>query len=270
MEFIKEKKDWSSEYELRQFIDTATRWDIDAIYNTRKDKPFHIFFEPYINDARENYERFSKQLGDHLSDSKNWKSTEIYLKNKFLQMIDQYIEWYNEHKKELSKFQPHCPYTFMLSIIEMTKDEILMYFPELGQTLHQSLSIEQKKNTINSSRQTIKNTFHFMQFDDPREHKKILNGTDFDNLINFDNNFTEPNIKQPIENINTAKGNVFYTFIKLFDELHPSHKRPESLYKLIKSCFYKYRDDKISNIKKIKKPQYYDDLRRQYTISVKT
>lgn len=123
--------------------------------------------------------------------------------------------------------------------------------------------------SLNFSNQSLYNAieaaFSFMQGIDPRKHKRILDEEDFYKLIDwvyyfFDNNFNLPTIDQPIEKINTNKGNAQYAFIELFKKLHPSHTKPDSLFLLIKSCFQEYRNDNIENIKKCKKPQYYDEL----------
>ena len=81
--------------------------------------------------------------------------------------------------------------------------------------------------------------FEWMQVNDSRKHKLILNENDFEKLIDyvtyyFDNNFSLPKIDQPIKKINTAKGNVVYTFMKFFKDEYPSHTRPDSLFELIK------------------------------------
>ena len=112
-------------------------------------------------------------------------------------------------------------------------------------------------------REKVMEHFGFMLGIDLRKHQKILTDTDFDNLIDwityyFENDFTLPDVEKPIKSINTAKGNVLYTFVILFVELHPSATRPDSLYELIKRCFHQYRDDKIDNIKKTKKPPFYE------------
>jgi len=123
---------WSSEYELRQFIDTARRWPIKGVYEDRTEKrPFSIFTEDLKN-ARENFELFSNQLNKKLTDNKNWKAIGIDLEHRFLQMLNQYINWYADNKKETEIFGSYNPYELMLSIIESTKKEILKYFPGLS------------------------------------------------------------------------------------------------------------------------------------------
>lgn len=114
-------------------------------------------------------------------------------------------------------------------------------------------------------RDKIKSAFKWMTGNDPRKHKLILDENDFEKLVDwitfyFDNNFSLPKIDQPIKKVNTAKGNVVYTFMKFFKDEFPSHKRPDSLFEFIKYCFYEYREDNIENLKKIKEPQFYSDL----------
>jgi hypothetical protein len=37
---------------------------------------------------------------------------------------------------------------------------------------------------------------------------------------------------------------------------------PDSLFELVKACFYEYRSDSVANLKKTKEPQYYSDLNK--------
>jgi hypothetical protein len=114
-------------------------------------------------------------------------------------------------------------------------------------------------------RDKVKNAFKWMTGNDPRKHKLILDENDFEKLIDwityyFDNKFSLPEIDQPIKKVNTAKGNVVYTFMKFFKDEFPSYTRPVSLFELISCCFYEYRKDKIENLKKTKEPQFYSEL----------
>ena len=122
---------WYSEYELRQFIDMAIRWSIKGVYADKTEhKPFSIF-DIYIKNSRYNFELFSTQLKNKLTENSNWKAFEIDLKDRFLGMLNQYIKWYALNKKETEKFIPYNPYELMFGIIESTKKEILKYFPDL-------------------------------------------------------------------------------------------------------------------------------------------
>ena len=124
---------------------------------------------------------------------------------------------------------------------------------------------QESEPQISNVSNDIESAFSFMQQNDPRKHKRIISDDDFDSLMKwityyFENNFTIPEIDNPIKVINTNKGNVVYTFIKIFKELHPTKTRPDSLFELIKLCFYDYRNDNISNYKKQKEPQFYSEL----------
>jgi hypothetical protein len=113
--------------------------------------------------------------------------------------------------------------------------------------------------------QTVKRYFAYTLEQDDRTHKQVLAEKDHSNLIKwvayfFENRFELPKIKNPIKKVNTTKGNIFWTFKRLFNELHPSKTRPDDLYILITKVFYEYRDDKIENIKKLGKPNYYSGI----------
>lgn len=123
---------WYSEYELRGFIHTATRWNIDLCYEAKNDKHPYGQFTNEVYHARENFEKFATQLNRKLASAGNWKSIELDLNSRFIVMINRYIDWYTENKSKLEKFQPYCPYTIMLSVIESTKNEIQKYFPNIG------------------------------------------------------------------------------------------------------------------------------------------
>jgi hypothetical protein len=135
---------WYSEYELGQFIDMALRWSIEGIYKDRTEaRPFSVFTNK-VENARANYDKFCSQLNKKLTQNPNWKAIELDLNQKFLPMLNQYLQWYETNKKEFEKFQPYCPYTLMLTIIESTKQEIIKYFPEIAnQYLNNMDSFEQ-------------------------------------------------------------------------------------------------------------------------------
>lgn len=120
---------WKSEYELRQFIDIATRWKITGVYASRTAENPYSIFDYDVKTARENFELFSNQLREKLSENANWKAIEIDLKDRFLKMINLYTEWHQSHKKETEIFGQYNPYSIMFSIIESTRKEILKYFP---------------------------------------------------------------------------------------------------------------------------------------------
>ena len=127
-----ENEQWKSEYELRGVIDIATRYEIESIYKSSRISNNHFsLFNPFLTTARENFDSFCYQLREKLANTQNWKPIEIDLKNRFLVMINQYLEWYEINKKETEKFEPYNPYNLMFNIIERTKNEILKYFPDI-------------------------------------------------------------------------------------------------------------------------------------------
>ncbi len=167
---------------------------------------------------------------------------------------EEYINSENEINKRIIQYL-QTQYNWMVEVLErIIKMEKQPSPIDKGDT--------DKKLTM---RQKVEDAFSFMQNTDPRKHKLILNETDFDKLVNwvtyyFENDFKLPEINKPIQKVNTDKGNVVYTFKRFFKQEHPVKTRPDSLFELIKACFYEYRDDKIKNYKKQKEPQYYKDL----------
>lgn len=142
---------WNSEYELREFIDTAMRWQIEAVYNGQtENNPFGTF-DYDVKIARENFEKFRTQLNQKISASNNWKAIEIDLKHRFLPMLNIYLQWYEANKQELKKFRPYCPYTSMFSVIESTKAEILKYFPkiDISNNISNTIEIQNTKLKVN-------------------------------------------------------------------------------------------------------------------------
>lgn len=116
-----------------------------------------------------------------------------------------------------------------------------------------------------SLKEKIEEAFNFMQFDDPRKHKKILTDEDYDKLIKwvsyyFDNEFTLPKITNPIQVVNTSKGNITTTFKKIFKQEFPLASYPPSLFQLYISIFSQFKDDSEDNFKKSKEPKSYMDL----------
>jgi len=98
--------------------------------------------------------------------------------------------------------------------------------------------------------------FSFMLKRDPRNSQLILSQPEYANLVEwvsyfFENEYSIPQIDKSINKINTAQGNIVYTFIILFDHLMGKGvKRPDELFDLIKKCFYEYRNKDILNLKK--------------------
>jgi hypothetical protein len=128
-----------------EFIDMALRWGIDAVYNSRTENNPYSVYDHFVKNARINFDLFAQQLNTKLTENENWKAIEIDLNNRFLIGLKKYINWYNENRKELNKFQPYCPYSLMLNVIESTKAEIIKYFPDLENKVLPPLQTEMPK-----------------------------------------------------------------------------------------------------------------------------
>jgi hypothetical protein len=103
----------------------------------------------------------------------------------------------------------------------------------------------------------IKKHFGFFNKNCPRKHKQILNDTDFEKLIEwaiwyFENDFTVPEISEPIKAVNTNKTFVQLAFKYLFKELHKSSPYPETLFEFYQSAFNPFSEDKKSNFEAVK------------------
>lgn len=152
----------------------------------------------------------------------------------------------------------------LYSFFESAKSHLLKFVIQLETQILPPQPIE-TKTELTPMNLKIGKAFGFMKGNDPRKHEKILNETDFNNLIEwityfFENSFEVPKISEPIKKVNTSKGNVIYTFMSFYKSEHPEKTRPDSLFELIKACFKEYRNDELDNLKKTKKPQYYDAL----------
>ncbi|WP_339660714.1 hypothetical protein [Croceibacter atlanticus] len=256
---------WYSEYELRRFIDMALRWGIDAVYNSRTEKKPYSVYDNFVKNARINFDLFAQQLNTKLTENENWKAIEIDLNNRFLKGLKKYIIWYNENREELKKFQPYCPYSLMLNVIESTKAEIIKYFPDLETEAIPPLQTEMPKPEINETdlSKKIEKHFGFLLGNCPRKGVPILNNEqDFENLVKwttsfYENNFEVPEISQPIKAVNT---NDYYTqlaFLYLFDELrksgfHNQRTRAKTLFNLWECCFSDYKGYSEKNFWKVK------------------
>ena len=116
--------------------------------------------------------------------------------------------------------------------------------------------------------QVIENAFSYMRGYDPMKQKRIISDAEWESLISWVNSYfahehTLPEINRPIKKIYTSRGNVVTTFKNLYKEIHPKGFFPDSLFNLIKACFYEYREDKIENMRKTKEPDHYQELIRK-------
>lgn len=125
------------EYNLRLFINHATKFPIKFIYSTvRENYPYSISFQDlYIIKARPLFESFKNSLRKELSNY-NKETRDVYLtdlKSRFIPMQEDYKKWYNKHKPETEIFNLDNPYELMFQVILSTEKEIYKY--ELDQDL---------------------------------------------------------------------------------------------------------------------------------------
>lgn len=118
---------------------------------------------------------------------------------------------------------------------------------------------EKKKHETKETElsEKIKKHFGFFNRNCPRKHKKILNDTDYEKLIEwaiwyYKNEFKVPEISEPIKVVNTNKTFVQLAFKYLFKELHKSSPYPETLFEFYQSAFTPYSEDKKSNFEAVK------------------
>jgi hypothetical protein len=191
------------EYSLRQFIDMAIRWKIDAIHSTvSKHHPFSPIFDNYIKNGRGNLENFRIGLKNTLLQTKpeSLRIHEIDFKDRFLPSINRYLTWYNEHLKEFAKFGGYSPYEIMYEIAVSTKREILMYFPEektnsqslptkTGKENNSQASFKLKSGTIKETHQDILNVLKsgglISKQTTPPNFRKIFSGNEVSNKIEW-------------------------------------------------------------------------------------
>lgn len=189
------------------------------------------------------------------------------------------LSWFNskDFEEYLKQLKENSPKSIDFARISRTLQEDLQFW-EI-QNRHLSYFLNWLKNhpillkvEVNEGidqeetlKDKVEKVFAFMKGNDPRKHLQILTDTEFKSLVTwvtfyFENDLIIPEILKPIQKVNTNKGNVIYTFMRFFKVLHPTKTRPDSLFNLIQACFHEYRIDKLENLKKTKRPQYYDQL----------
>jgi hypothetical protein len=227
---------WYSEYELRQFIDVATRYNIDGIYSqVSKDYPFSIVFNHTVKHSRSNYDLFCNQLRKTLENTQNWKVIELDLKDRFLLMINRYIEWYNDNKKETEKFNPYNPYETMFSIIESTKKEIVKYFPDIESRNQKIKSVKRTSyEWQNNPDKELPELFSLMLY----ECKLIASETTYEQ---FKAIFTGKPIDEikPIRWHQDNASELLYFIITLGQTNNIDYNPKKADYQKMKSCFVK-------------------------------
>ena len=219
----------------------------------------------------------SKKLMATSSNAENLLSTYLFESQSRTNRIDKLIEKYNlHHHINFSRFNYfHSTIGWLqnfrnkLQRLLNPEATITNWFDQEQAPEKINLNLDSDGNENVDSKDDVKEKveqfFSFMTKQDNRKHKQIMSEIDLKNLVDWVTYFFENDFKiqkgiTPIKNINTNKGNIIFSFIDLFDQLHPGKTRPDTLFTLIKKSIHKCSNDKIENFKKSKKPQYYDDL----------
>jgi hypothetical protein len=166
------------EYNLRQFIDVATRWKINAIFDSITDgEPFSIILGGFIKNARPFFDAFSNSLRKELSrlEKKLWAAYEIDLQDRFMPMLDLYKQWYNVNKSETEKFNPYNPYKLMFDMILSTENEVLKYFNESPKNIKNT----KKEKVITLSDAWTKEKKHYLKVIEYLKEEYSLTQTPF-------------------------------------------------------------------------------------------
>ena len=123
------KKIENHEFNLRQFIYTATRWSLDVVSSTSvPHKPFSVLTHHIVN-ADNYFDDFKNQLRLEIDKPENGKTFETDIKDRFLIGIKDYYSWYTKNKIDIEKLweHPNC-YSVMLEVMKSTEREINKYF----------------------------------------------------------------------------------------------------------------------------------------------
>lgn len=131
-----DKKIENHEYNLRQFIHTATRWSLESIYNTKTpQRPFSMLTD-FIIIANVYFDDFKNQLRLEIDKSENGKAFETDIKDRFLLGIKDYNIWYDKNKLDVEKLWGNENlYSMMFDVMLSTEREINKYFsPQQYQT----------------------------------------------------------------------------------------------------------------------------------------
>lgn len=136
-----------------------------------------------------------------------------------------------------------------------------------GLRQQEHMAVETPKPEDMTMRDRVEDFFDFLTRHNGRDNPHILSEPDFQSLVKWvtyycEHDFTLPEIARPIYRVNTTKGIIIHSFKDFFKHEYPTYNFPDSLYELIKVCFYQYRDDKIESMKKTKEPEFYRKLQK--------
>ena len=196
--------------------------------------------EQYLRDLHLNY--FHVQ---HISSHQGWsyvkKSYPIILTHKAVKEFGYYSGIVNKVDEQIEK-HPRLFATFDKCEHDLPPQQINKQIPALNET--------------ELSKKIIKH-FRFFNGKCPRKHKLILSDENFKKLIEwtiyfYENQFEVPEIRDPINIVNTNKTFVQLAFRYLFKELHKSSPYPQNLFNFYQKVFSKYSLDKRRNFEAVK------------------
>ncbi len=254
-----------SEYYTHTITDTPIFHILVAVKQQIADFQEGVFEEMELN-PKEYGESFTEKLIDNL------KQIQI-------------PELSNAVIKDFISEEENIQFDIRIILGENVPSDISLFYKKTKQFADNSLSryLEQKPQQVQQDnskaegetettlnlKDEIEGYFYYLQFDDFRKHKKILSDDDFERLVGwiedyYKNGLEVPKIKNPIKEVNTAKGNVIETFRNFYKYKNPYSTYPDSLWQFIKTAFFQYREDTLLNISKAKKSNDYDTLINKY------
>lgn len=163
------------------------------------------------------------------------------------------IEYPNDLKQSLRAF-------FLAQGIDL---ELVFELKEiLGEEEIITSKFESLKNDAYSSK--VDYWLGFLDGNDPRKHIPILKDGEFGRIREYVLEFLIqdkiPENIDPVQRLNTDKGNIRWAFKQLFKECFPKREFSENLFTLYKAIFLPFKDDNIDNFMKQPRPKYFDDL----------
>lgn len=115
---------------LQQFTYIATRYSIEAIYNSIK--PGHEFstlLEDYVFEGGLNFELFRDELKEKMAQSISPNIILTHVGKEIEPTIQLYKNWYQNNESEIDKFNQYNPYKILLVLVKDTENEIAKYLP---------------------------------------------------------------------------------------------------------------------------------------------
>lgn len=117
---------------LQQFTYIATRYSIEAIYNSIK--PGHEFstlLEDYVFEGGLNFELFRDELKEKMAQSISPNIILTHVGKEIEPTIQLYKNWYQNNESEIDKFNQYNPYKILLVLVKDTENEIMKYSPKV-------------------------------------------------------------------------------------------------------------------------------------------